>query len=886
MSTLLTAATLYRDSGLSVIGSSKKGSIISWKEYQKHLPTDAQLDYFFNVRKFPMLAIICGEISGNLEVIDVDTKNDPSGTLGDRLWDAVVELFKGEPPLAFVKTPSGGMHMYYRCDTIDRNQKLALVQPADSPQPVAIIETRGEGGFVMAPPTPNYTPLDTRIPDGIPTITPEQREDLLGLCRSFNEVFKEPRPVQVRTSSTYKSTPWGEYNNTDDWQEVLASAGWSYTHSSGDWDYWRRPGKEEGHSASWNRETRQFYVFSSSTQFEIEKAYKPFDILIHAGCGSDTRKAITVAKTAGYGKPFNSLDESYITRAVVAFNSGSLFADVQEMLNFDFEKDYSGTADVTLDQLIEVAHRRSQLDCEQWWVEDEKGNLKIDFASLGDFLERRGYRLLVEDEHSHSFRVVRIDYENHWIYHIPIDVFRKELEKWAKVDYAEVQTVSVRKLRNLIRSIADTKITSTLHFLPRIPFNSIRFLKKAGDETHQWFTFRNTAVKITNRQFELVPYSSLEPDMLLWKQDIIDFDFEVSDIEKESEFNESVIWLFFKRIAGIRPDIEHLDHMTELQTHYPDIHQRFLSLITIIGYLLSTHKNEDEPIMPIFEENTEHSEQGGGTGKGLIFQIIGCLRKVVNIDCKLWDPTKNFALQEVTLDTDIVHLEDVEPNFKMSKINNMITSGMTIENKYERAFKIGYQDAAKLAMSSNYSTSDGADFEARRQKKFYLERYFNKNNRPKNELGIIFGKSWTEQDYQLCYNILFYCLHTYLYYGRMLDCPPSAQVNRKYVEENYGEPMVQFLDAFTGENPRKWVMVHSLREEFFKQSGEKDRYWSTRRFKLGLSAYASRFGFAPMEWKMNVQRGVGTRFKEYCIFIRPTDEPVAFESKNIHGEEF
>ena len=72
---LLKLARDYVNSGLSVISTDNtKRSIGSWKQYQYNLPTDQQLASMFAHPKVQGLAIICGAVSNNLEVIDVDCK--------------------------------------------------------------------------------------------------------------------------------------------------------------------------------------------------------------------------------------------------------------------------------------------------------------------------------------------------------------------------------------------------------------------------------------------------------------------------------------------------------------------------------------------------------------------------------------------------------------------------------------------------------------------------------------------------------------------------------------------------------------------------------------------------------------------------------------------
>lgn len=80
----------------------------------------------FNNDRVKGLGVICGGVSGQLEVIDIDTKYDLSGKLFE---DFMVEVQQADASLAskllIATTINGGYHIYYRCENVGGNQKLA-----------------------------------------------------------------------------------------------------------------------------------------------------------------------------------------------------------------------------------------------------------------------------------------------------------------------------------------------------------------------------------------------------------------------------------------------------------------------------------------------------------------------------------------------------------------------------------------------------------------------------------------------------------------------------------------------------------------------------------------------------------------------------------------
>ena len=89
----------------------------SWKPYQTRIANDQELVHWF-AKPNVGIAVVAGEVSGNLEILDFD---DPS-TL--RPWFDLVEA--AAPGLiarpVIVKTPSQGRHAYYRSTAIQGNQ--------------------------------------------------------------------------------------------------------------------------------------------------------------------------------------------------------------------------------------------------------------------------------------------------------------------------------------------------------------------------------------------------------------------------------------------------------------------------------------------------------------------------------------------------------------------------------------------------------------------------------------------------------------------------------------------------------------------------------------------------------------------------------------------
>lgn len=309
-------ARRYVQAGLSVVPIKTDGSKapppISWKLWQRRRPSPYEIGQFF--RNDVGVAILGGAVSGQLEILDFDRASlvDP--------WIGIVE--EKAPGLVArlprIRTPKGGSHFFYRCDLIEGNEKLAQEPPAidqatGEPVPNTLIETRGEGGYVVAPGSPPEC-HPRKIPyehvagpplTEIPRITIEERAVLLDAARSFNKWT--PEIVDHRQSRFVldgdRTRPGDDYNARASWQDVLGPAGWTVAQSHGEIVHWRRPGKtDRGTSATTGHCGDCLYVFSSNAApFSPGTGYTKFCAYALINHGGDFSAAATALEAAGYG---------------------------------------------------------------------------------------------------------------------------------------------------------------------------------------------------------------------------------------------------------------------------------------------------------------------------------------------------------------------------------------------------------------------------------------------------------------------------------------------------------------------------------------------------------------------------------------------------------
>jgi len=316
--------------GVSVVpvkaDGTKGPAVRKWKIWQERLPTESEIQEHFK----PGLGIgvIGGAVSGNLEMLDFDVPEEPNKYAGhcffdewlDQLPFELVEIVQAMPT---VRTPGGGIHLYYRCEGLEGNKKLAgvLNPPGVQPQRKTIIETRGEGGYVLAPgcppechPTKKTYDLVAGDFESVPTITIEQRAELFAMARSFDETDldgkearRKNRQENPRHSSIEGNRPGDDFNRRGDWHELLIPLGWTLAFTRRDGaEMWCRPGKSkrDGISATIRdfEGLELFHAFTSNSDpFPSEESITKFTAYTLIHHNGDYESAARQLGKDGYG---------------------------------------------------------------------------------------------------------------------------------------------------------------------------------------------------------------------------------------------------------------------------------------------------------------------------------------------------------------------------------------------------------------------------------------------------------------------------------------------------------------------------------------------------------------------------------------------------------
>lgn len=431
-STLRDVARELDDAGLCVLpvkaDGSKAPDVRSWIPYKTKRSTPEEHDRWFGDGRRTGIGIVTGAVSGNIELIEFEGRAVDEGLLeevtelaensglGD-LWRAVTTGWAD-------KSPSEGVHFKVivegrpaagntklasrlaREDEYTDQERQRLREKPKSKIVRVLIETRGEGGFVVIAPShgrthPSGKPY-VRLSGGPSTMAvvgPEDLDAVYALCRAVDAMPQEekaktaPRPTRPLPEGAIR--PGDDFENKVDWPAIIGDD-FDPLFTRGSTTYWRRKGKDRGISATtgYAKDRDRLYVFTTSTVFEAEVPYDKFAAytLLTQGSTNATafKQAAAELRRQGYGADAPTRRLTLVPSRTGPFTDGSsaldpedaeetgaraglLVAGERPTLDITNEADaLDGILAVMAAEQLPGLYKRSSGPC--WVYEDDQGN--------------------------------------------------------------------------------------------------------------------------------------------------------------------------------------------------------------------------------------------------------------------------------------------------------------------------------------------------------------------------------------------------------------------------------------------------------------------------------------------------------------------------------
>lgn len=337
-------------------------------------------------------------------------------------------------------------------------------------------------------------------------------------------------------------------------------------------------------------------------------------------------------------------------------------------------------------------------------------------------------------------------------------------------------------------------------------------------QTTSFFYYKNGYVRVSYDKVEFLPYSTLTKK--IWKNQILQRDFTL--ITEGSELHKRPFaWAkFVAYIANSLPTKPNPDRNEDL--------------MRIIGY--SMHRFFETKLKAvIFTDSRLEDDASGRSGKTLLCKGIGHMlnatkygKSYVEINGKDFDEQDRFKWQELALDTKLVHLNDVKPNFSVESRYNDITEGFKRQRKNEQAYSV----QSKLIISSNRTVKVHGDSSKDRIVEFEMSAYFNAKWTPYQEFDQWFFRDWTPEEWALFDNFMLKCVQFYLRKG--LPVPMTINLEKRKLREETCKDFVEFMSETITDD--KMIYKKEL-WRLFKETYPDWEKITSNRFSIWLKRY-------------------------------------------------
>ncbi len=231
----LSEALRWVTNGVAVIPCHPKSkiSVFKWKKYQDELPSAADLQAWWEgttllTGKVFNIAVVTGK---GLTVIDFDDKY---------LYVEWLEyIYQSDQQLVetYQVRTGKGIHIYYRLERPTRNLRLSIPKINSLSSEKGYIDVKGEGGYVLAPPSIHPSGETYEIIKDLPIMRirsidqvlpsgwlPETRPDLKTV-REFSPARQrpneQPKPKRIKPRPATVTDPWASADNPGQVEDVI-----------------------------------------------------------------------------------------------------------------------------------------------------------------------------------------------------------------------------------------------------------------------------------------------------------------------------------------------------------------------------------------------------------------------------------------------------------------------------------------------------------------------------------------------------------------------------------------------------------------------------------------------------------------------------------------
>jgi hypothetical protein len=321
MADYIKIAKKWSKAGYSVIpvNSEKNPAISVWIQFQRRPMTPEECELHF--KDVWGIALLMGT-DKKLTALDLDLKYSLDkfflGNYKKKLGKKLLSQFYVQ------STKNKGMHFVFSSDKIENNMKLASRETSPEEKnevyvdnyenlrtrgkalkiamhykSLAFLETRGEGGYIVMAPSPGYESIYGKIGH----LSSEDYDEIMTISRSFNEFSELNKDYKIEKYRNSDVNPFEEFIQRGDILSILYDNGWEEIRETGNYIRLKRAGNPSSKSSAlYDKVTKVFTVFSTSTNFEPNRGYSAASVFVELEAEGDTELAYKLLVNKGFGE--------------------------------------------------------------------------------------------------------------------------------------------------------------------------------------------------------------------------------------------------------------------------------------------------------------------------------------------------------------------------------------------------------------------------------------------------------------------------------------------------------------------------------------------------------------------------------------------------------
>ncbi|MCW8314191.1 bifunctional DNA primase/polymerase [Sphingobacterium sp. InxBP1] len=776
----------------------------SWAEYQQRVADEGELWVIMEQKNTTAIAAVCGAVSGNLECIDIDSKYYPG-------IDAILlsDINKFYPHLAsrlrIHRTPSGGYHIIYRI--ADRapqgNLKLAGRMKTDEElqadyssgkrkptKTVNFLETRGEGGYFLFPPSLGYT-IHQNNP--IPVITWEERCSLINLCQSYCEITKvAPSPKLTQTQeSIYTTNPFEDFNNQCDPVQLMESQGWKFLRENTRFIWFTRPGKEDGVSASFNREKRVFYIFTSSTDLQEARGYNPATLFAEFTHNGDKKAAFRELVQGGFGQVKRNVEQSLVKKAVINGQS-AVPPNFSEEAKEEFQR---------LQEQFAQMHPYGV-----FWKYDENHKMQISREDFLHVAKNLGFR---------SYKQAAIQINGKFVDRIDVMTFFDNMKDYIQEEEADVYKDICNAYEKFIQSSGKFIMDNRLE-----RFDDSDCIYDTADCCYKFYN--NVAIRITADTITKMDYADI--DGLIWTDKMLSRNYLGDDVQPSQLFQT-----YLKNATG--------EEAGQVKDY----------IRNVIGYLSHDFKSESAGYIIVLQEMVSDPKKGGGSGKNIFGNILREMTTVCTVPGAMVQFNEKFL--QAWNGQRVFFLADIPRKIDWSFLKEQTTGFGLLKKLYKNEEEIRPEDMPKILINTNFSYEDSDGGLRRRIRPVEFTDYYTRHGGVDAVHNKMFPSGFTKEDWKGFDDFVISSIQYHLQQGGKVELVELSNIGwDKKFSNQYGEKTLEFLK----DNISHWLRMDFVEAGAFQRqydeyvSGElKEKYkLSQKTLSNAVKEFCERHGLS------------------------------------------